>query len=180
MAEKKVVVENIGIAYEGIMDVNAIYNFIDHWVADRGWDKNDVMHEVRNKETHREIFLDLRPAKIISDYVKYQLITKATFSNIVDTEVEIDGKKMKLQKGSVKLAFRGVMITDWEGDLQSNAKVIILKTIYDKFIYRRHMADFEGSLKDEVYRLRNEVSSYLNITKYANSRTRVMNGPDPI
>jgi hypothetical protein len=42
------------------------------------------------------------------------------------------------------------------------------------------MADFEGSLKDEVYRLRNEVSSYLNITKYANSRTRVMNGPDPI
>lgn len=170
MTEKQLVIEGISLGYEGYFDTNALYNFIDRYTRERGWDKQDVLHDIKNKESYRDIYLDLRPSKTISDYAKFMMKIIVNMTHVTDEIIELDGKKIKTNKGKVNITLNGFMMTDYEGDWQSSAKWTFMKTIYDKFIFRSHTEDFENMLKDEVHRLRNEISAFLNIKKHVDSQ----------
>ena len=168
MAQKQIVVEGQTIAYEGIVDVNKVYSLMESWLNERGWDREDFTHEIKNREDYREIELELKPSKTVSDYVKFRMRIKVLFSKIKDLEVEMDGKKIKTQEGKVSITFMGYIESDVEGDFKSTPKFIILKTLKDKFIHKQSHDEYEAMLRRDVTTMRNEVSAYLNLNKYVN------------
>jgi len=173
MAEKRIAVETTTISYSGILDVNNLYNYIDNYTNERGWDKMDFMHDIKNHETTRDILIDMRPEKTISDYVKFKLKIVAKFSNITDIEVTVDGKKVNVQKGSVKISYTGIIITDYEGDWKSTAWWQFMKTLYDKYVFKLHESEYDANLKSEIFNMKHEISAYLNLKKYIDSRPRI-------
>jgi hypothetical protein len=170
MSEKNIVSDAEIISYEGYFSVADIYNLINRWTAERSWDKYDKLHEVKIKEDGRHIDLYLEPNKGISDYAKFIIEIKASFSKVTDVEVEVDGKKMHLQHGSAKISLTGVIVSDYEGDWESSPKFQFLRTIYDKFVYREHTKDMAQMLKDEVKRLKNEITAHLNMNRHIISK----------
>lgn len=169
MGEKNLVVEGLTVSYEGYFHCNDLNHLIRRFTRERGYDPKDVMHEVKVKEDGRYIVLDLRPSKAISDYVKFAIQTKISMNKVTDAEIDLDGKKVKINRGSVKVVINGFMFTDYEGDWQSSARAVFFKILFDKFIYKRHVDDFKGILAKDCNLLRNEISSFLNLHKYIKS-----------
>lgn len=169
MTEKSIVVEGLTVSYEGYFHSNDLNKLIRRFTKERGYDPVDVMHEVKVKEDGRYIVLDLRPKKDVSDYVKFVIQTKIALNKVTDAEIDIDGKKLKINKGSAKIVINGFMFTDYEGDWQSSPKTVFFKLLFDKFIYKKHTDDFKGMLTKDCNLLRNEISSFLNLHKYIKS-----------
>ena len=46
-----------------------------------------------------------------------------------------------------------------------------LREVYDKFIIRRRLEDYEEQIHDEVYELMNEVKAFLNLYKFQTVET---------
>jgi hypothetical protein len=55
MGEKLVVVKDLKLGYEGYFDSQKLYQLIDRFTQERGYDKNDVLHEVKVKEDGKYI-----------------------------------------------------------------------------------------------------------------------------
>lgn len=169
MGEKNLVVDGLTVSYEGYFHCNDLNRLIRRFTESRGYDPKDVMHEVKVKEDGRYIVLDLRPDKKVSDYAKFIVQTKIAMNKVTDAEIEIDGKKVKINHGSVKVVINGYLMTDYEGDWQSSPRAVFMKLLFDKFIYKRHVDDLQGMLKTDCNNLRNEISSFLNLHKYIKS-----------
>ncbi|MFT4326734.1 MAG: hypothetical protein ACMXYK_04490 [Candidatus Woesearchaeota archaeon] len=172
MTEKKLVVEGETVSYHGIFNAKELYNLIENFANERGWDRKDYKHEVLNRETHRDIIWDLRPNATISEYAKYEIHIKGSLTNVTDIEVVLDGKKTKMQKGNVKITFVGFLFTEYEKDWQSSAGWYVFRTIIEKFIMKTHMDDYEAMIQKHVSMLKHEVSAYLNLTKYVSAKTQ--------
>lgn len=166
MTEKRLIISDLGLSYSGYFHASEVYKIINKFALERGYDWKETLNEVIVKEDHRNITLKLEPSKSISDYVKTTIKVEAEMSDVTDEEIEIDGKKITVNKGKVKVDLKGIMLSDYEGDWQSTAWRVFIRTIKDKFVYRDYTKSFEDKLKKDVMRLRNELSSFLNLNKY--------------
>jgi hypothetical protein len=106
----------------------------------------------------------------VSDYVKFIIQIQATFSQITDESIFIDEHEVTMNKGSVSITLRGMVITDYEGDWKSRPGYQIWKTIFDKFIYKTDLDTFDVTLKKNIAELKQEISSYLNLQKFVSAK----------
>jgi len=166
MTEKKIVVQGVSLSYEGYFDPKYLFNVIKNFTDERGYDWYEDLNEVIVKEDRRHMTLDLKPRKTISDYVKTVIQIKVAMNDITDEEIVLDGKKLMISRGAVKVTMNGIMFSDCEGDWNSKPWMVFINTVKDKFIYRDYQADFEGKLRKDIYRLKNEISAFLNLNKY--------------
>ena len=169
MTEKKLITGGT-IKYSGYFKLSELYTLIEQWTAERGFDKDDKLHEVKVKEEGQYIELDLQPAKQISDYVKFVIQIRATFSKITEEKIVIDEHETTMNKGDATILVQGMILTDFEGDWKSRPAYQIWKTIFDKFVFKTDLDTFEDTLKKNVAELKHEISSYLNLQKFVSSQ----------
>ena len=168
MGEKRLLVEGLTVAYEGFFYVKELHKLIRRFTAERGYDPHDILHEVKVKEDGRYIIIDMRPEKGVSDYIVFRIQIKMALNKITDAEIDLDGKKIKINHGSVKVVINGFIISDYESDWQTGAKSVFFKALFDKFIYKKNMDEMDAMLKKDCMLLKHEISSFLNLNKYVN------------
>lgn len=169
MGEKLIVVKDLTVNYEGYFDSQGLYRLIDRFAMERGYDKNDTLHEVKVKEDGKYIKLDMRPEKTISDHIKFVIRTIIDIEKLTKETITVDGKEIKTNKGKVSIKFVGIVKSDYEGRWKSHPGLVFLKTIMDKYVYGTYDKDYKNMIKKDVFLLKNEISSYLNIHKYTSS-----------
>ena len=100
--------------------------------------------------------------KNISDYFQYEINIGWILLAIKDVKVNIDGKEVKMQNGTLELNFDATLIKDpddkWkEGFMRS------MREIYDNFIIRNTIEDYEVDLFEKVNELIAVIKTYLAI-----------------
>ena len=166
MAERRIAVPKETIAYEGYFETKELYLVIQRFIDEHGYDRVDTLHEIKIKEHGRYTDLVLDPEKPFSPEIKGIINMEVSFEGITDETVELDDKKININKGKVSVAIKGILESNFEFNSLSEPKRVFFRVLLDKLIYKRHYDDHTQMLSNDIKTLKHEINSFLNLRKY--------------
>lgn len=166
MVEKKIVVENVQLNYKGLFSVKDLYRVIDSFFKEKDWDKRETRNNEFVSPEGKYLELWLEPFRKVSDYAKLIIRIQIIIKDLKEVLVEKEGQKKKMNKGDVKFIIDGFLETDYENRWEGKPEYIFIRTLFDKFVYRRHTQEFEAQLVEEVEELKATLKSFLNLYRF--------------
>jgi hypothetical protein len=112
----------------------------------------------------RDINFEWKAMKILSDYFKIEHTIRAEITGLTDVEVEIDGKKKKMNKGRIAMEIKGALLKDPESKWDSHPTTRLLREIYDKYIIRGRVDAMEMKVADDVRAFKDQLKAFLELT----------------
>ena len=88
MPERRVVVDELHLDYEGIFDSKELIKMIDDFFRERGYDKRELRNIESVKPTGKYIELVLMPWKGITDYAKFEIKVRMWIKDLKQVEVK--------------------------------------------------------------------------------------------
>ncbi|MBD3248975.1 hypothetical protein GF336_02940 [Candidatus Woesearchaeota archaeon] len=166
MSEKKLVVDQQKLTYEGLFDLKGLYRVMDQWFYDKGYDKEEIKNEQKELATGKTVYLEMRPYKKTTDYFKNIIRIRMQCTNVKDVEVEKAGKTIIINQGKVRIVFDCYLESDYEDKWESKPFFFFLRTIFDKYIFRSYFNKFEKWLLADFYDLHSTIQRFLNLYRY--------------
>ena len=166
MSEKKIIIDESEIAYEGLFDLKELYALIDEFLKQKNYDKVEKTNQEFVGQSGKEVSYVLTPYMTISDFVKKHIKISLSAKDLKDVEVEIDGVKRKMQQGKLSILLSGIIETDYEGRWEQTAFYYFIRTLFNKYVYRQHNQDFEGQIQSDVHMLREQIGGLLNLYRF--------------
>ncbi len=163
MGERFFVIEGLSLKYDGLFSISELYKLIDEWFQRHGYEKVEKRNAEQVLETGKNIELVIEPEKFVSDYLKFTIRLKILVEDAKEVRIEQDGIKKNMNKGAVDIGFQGFLITDWEGRWEQKPSYFFWRTIFDKFVFKSHIKEYEGKLATDVHQLHNELKAFLNL-----------------
>ncbi len=166
MAERRLLVSDLAIEYDGLFDSSDLFRFLDDWFQQKGYDKQEVRHAERVKEKGKFVDLEIMPTKKVSDYVKYDINVRVYIKDLVQANIKRDGKQFKINKGRVTILISAFLVTDYEHRMESKPMLFFMRTLFDKFVHKKYIDRFEKGMMNDVQQLHTELKSFLNLNRY--------------
>jgi len=166
MGEKRLVIDQLKLTYEGLLDVNGLIRTIDSWLYEKGYDKWDAKNYEQDLPTGKEVDMELLPWKKITDYFENMFKIRLRISNVKDVEIEHNGVKRIVQKGKLMMIFDAYQHSDYEGMWESKPIFFFFRTLFDKFVFKKTVAYYERWLVNDLYDLHSRIQRFLNIYRY--------------
>lgn len=154
------------ISYSGLFSLKDLYAIMDKFFRERGYEKNELNNEEHVKPDGKEIILHLMPVRWWSDYIRLRVEVEATLYDIQDVEVEKDGAKRMMQKGNVKMTVNAYIESDYEQKWEAKPTNFFLRTLFDKFVYRKYSHEYEKKVLEDAKDFCSEVKGFLNLNRY--------------
>lgn len=166
MAERRLVVDHMIIAYEGLFDLHELYTLINQWLKDKGFDLREQKNQENVKPGGKYIEVEELPWKKITDYARHVIRLNIRILNMKDAVIEEDGKRLKLNQGRIRISMDGYLDTDYEDRWESKPFYFFLRTIFDKFVYRTYSTQYEELLVENCLQLSSTIKAFLNLYQY--------------
>jgi hypothetical protein len=166
MAEYNILVMDRKIEYTGLFDLGGLVKLLDLWFKERGYDKRETRNFEEVYEDSRQVTIWMFPYKKVSDSVKFEIKLEMVFKKLVETEVEKEGKKVKLMKGTADIRMDAYMITDYEHKWDKTPLYFFMRIIFDRYVYRNYHSRAKNEFLGDFAKLEEEIKSYLNMFRY--------------
>ena len=166
MPEKKLVVDQLKMVYEGLFDLNGFYRMIDSWFYEKQYDKLERRNYEQVLPTGKDIEIELLPWKKTTTYFKNIIRMRMRFVNVKDVEIEKDGVKLTVNHGTVRIIIDGYLESDYEGWWEEKPMFYFIRTLYDKFIYKNQFKYYEGWVIGDIQDLHSRIQKFLNLYRY--------------
>ena len=160
MSEKDKVTES-KVKWGGIFDFKGIYQFAYRWL-----DEEDYW--IEEKKYVEELSGDAKKVEIlwvatkkISDYFKNELKLNWRIVGMTNVEVDRNGKKEKMNKGTFEVKISSSLIKDWGSTWDTNAFMKFLRGVYDKFIIEGRIKSYEIKVFKDGDDLAEQMKAYL-------------------
>ncbi len=160
------VVKNQVIDYEGLFSIQELYQTINKYFRDKGYDWREIRHHEFVNEASRFVEMELAPWRKYNDYARNEIRLYILISDIKDVIIEQDGKRMNMQRGKVHIEIDAVLMTDYESRWETTPFLYFVRIVFDKFVYKRYINRFEAILKKDTLDLISTIKSYLNLYNY--------------
>jgi hypothetical protein len=145
--QKNLVINNRILKYKGLFRVNELMPTINRALEERGYTKREKKTEELVNELGKRTYVELRPLKTKTKYIKLVLKIKLTLDNVTQVVEEIKEEKKNFDKGDILVAFDAWVLTDYGHRWEQNPVVYFLKGVINKYIYNFPL---EGSAPGEV------------------------------
>jgi hypothetical protein len=162
MAEKSNVYEQ-AVKHKGFFNYSDLYNFCYNWFKEEGYKLSEDTYTEKLSGFGKEIQIEWKASKKISDYYKNVIEAKWHILGMNDAEVEIDGKKVKTNKGEVKIKISADLVRDYEENWDKKPMWKFLRGIYDKYIMRTTQDEYEDRLAKKTISFVEDLKSFLNL-----------------
>ena len=161
MPERDYVDQTLQVKYKGIFNFDELYKTLVRWFKMYKYQLAEIEYKDYKEEGKNMLYVKWEAAKKADDYVKYMIETELKVDNFKDVIVD----KKKNMEGEVAIKFSGSLLKDYEEVWSRRGFMKFMREVYDKFFLGYKLGAMEKELKDELYKLVNEVKSYLNLTK---------------
>ena len=165
MAERKLVIPKRTITFEGIFNMKELYNFIDSWFAQHGFDKGEDKNVMQVTEQGKYVFLNLLPTKTISDYAKVTIRVEVLCEGYKDITIKKDGINVDMHQGRVNVSVTGFLVTDTEGRWTGKPFAFFMRMIFEKFIYTTFNSKMGGIVSSFYSEFVADVKNFFNMYK---------------
>ena len=166
MVEQRLIIDHLRLSYEGLFSVTELYQLIDTFFREKGFDKKEMRNIEMVKPDGKYIEVELQPWKKITDYARHIIRVEMKCFNIKEVEIEKDGRKIKMNSGRVNFIFDGYLQTDWENKWEMKPMYFFIRTMFDKFLYKSYTNLYEGLLVENVNQLHQTIKGFLNLYRY--------------
>jgi len=163
MVERKLLVDRYKITYDGLLDFNSLYKTIRQWFFDKGFDRNDKKSEEIHHPEGTSVYIDMRPWKKLSKYVRQHYRLQIFADRLKSVEVEREGVKQTLNQGKIQIFIDVYHDTDWLNQWDGIPFFYFLRTLYDKYIFKYMNESTEKGIMADFNHLTLHIQSYLNI-----------------
>lgn len=149
MAEKDLVIKE-KLEHSGVFNFEEAYAYAFRWFKDESYGLVEDKYSEKVSGNARDIKLEWKATKQISDYFKIDIGIKMEVEGLTDVEVEIDGKKRKSNKGKISIELKGVLVRDPESKWDVSPFYRFMRDVYNKYIVPRRADEMEDRVKDDV------------------------------
>jgi len=151
--------------YNNYFDFKETYKTLFDYLLDQGWDMNEKAYkEVLQAGGAKEIEVEWECIRKVSDYFKFWMKIKFHPMGMTNVEVEIDGVKQKMNKGSMDIEVEIALIKDYEDRWGNKPFFKFLRTLYDRYLIRDRVERYEERLIQEMDEFVNQAKAYLAMT----------------
>lgn len=167
MLEKKFVVMDLRLSYNGPLSVEDFYKEAEDWAKEKGMHKNIRNHVDHVAGEGRDIVWTVEFWKPIAEWAQDVVRMKAHFYGVRDITVEIGGRKRKIQQAQVLLIFDGVVEANLRWRWEQHTIFYFLRNLFDKYVWigtnpsERHFGLVFGDTHDLFKRMK----AFFNVYK---------------
>jgi len=166
MVEKRPVIEQESVSYEGIFNLKELYQLLQGWMSDKGYVPVEKRVHESVAKSGKHIEVEFEPFKKYTDYAKSVIRIHFTAREVTDVETDVDGRKRKMQKGKVHVQIDSWLETDYEHRWEIQPVFYVLRSLFEKYVYTPFMSGFIKGVRDDTNDLREQVKAYLNIERF--------------
>lgn len=163
MADRMEVIKERFEVY-GLVDFKGIYSFANNWLVEDDFTVAEETYTERLLGNAKELNIQWKAFKEYSDYFKAELRIKFDVKNLKDVEVEIDGKKKKMNDGRVWMEIKGLLVKDMESKWDATPFNRFLRDIYNKYIIPSRIDTMEEKVKADVRQYKEALKAYADLT----------------
>lgn len=163
MAEKEEIFSS-KIKYEGVMDFKEFYKFCYQWlVEEMQLDTVEDKYSEKISGDSKGIKVEWTGTRKVTDYFKFSINVKFEVLNLINVEITQDGRKIKMNKGSVEAKIKGTLIRDYEGKFEKTAIRKFMRSIYEKWVIPSRIDQFETKLIADCNEFLSQAKAFLDL-----------------
>lgn len=148
----------------GIWNFNELYHFCYDWFQKEDYILMEQQYTEKMQDAGKELILKWSSYRKITDYFKFVIDVDWHILGMNPIEVERDGKKIKSNKGEVKITVKGILVKDYESRWEDKPLWKFLRGIYDNYIIRTTVDDFEDRIIEKAVEFFDDVKAYLELS----------------
>jgi hypothetical protein len=163
MAEKEDIFSS-KIKYEGLFDFKEFYRFCYQWVAEEmQLDTVEDKYSEKISGDSKGIKIEWTGTRKVTDYFKYSVGIKFEIMNLTNVEITQNGRKIKMNNGSVEVKVKGTLIRDYEGKFEKTASKKFMRSIYEKWVISSRVEQFETKLISDCNEFLAQAKAFLDL-----------------
>ncbi len=147
----------------GYWTYKEIYDMAFGWMRDKSYLLKEDLYNEKLLASGKEVIIRWTAMRKVTDYFMFEIKLDWHILFMKDAEIEVDGKKVKTNKGEVEIVFRGNIVKDYEKRWEDKPIWKFLRGVYEKHIIRETIDQFEDDLEDEVKELVSDIKALLRI-----------------
>jgi hypothetical protein len=164
MPEKETIF-NETFKFQGIFSFKDFYKFCYDWLVqetDMTVQEKKYIEKVKGDE--KEIDIEWNGWTKLTDYFKFDSKVEYKILFLKDIEVtDENGKKIKTNSGRVEMKIKGILVRDWQGKFEHNALQKMMRAIYEKWMIRPRIDEFEEKIFGDMGDFTEQAKAYLAI-----------------
>jgi len=160
----------ITVSYTGLFDFDGMYAAITDWAKNYGfvWYEVDYKHKVPSPKG-AEVELKWSLSKVVNEYVSYEIVITPHIWNLLETEVEVNGKKKQMTSAILYIWLEPKVTLDWQSKGETGGKLgKFLGKLYNKLLFRDLSFHFDN-LYYNTWNLHAVIKSYFDMQTKKNA-----------
>ena len=155
--------------WKGVFDFDKLYKVIKRWMDFEGYgDEMDGFNEKKYKERIQaggakmyEIVWEGK--KEVSSYFTFVMEITFLLLGVKEIEVEMDGKRVKMNKGEVEMRFNTYVISNANENFKDDSWFI---RIYENWVIRDRLEQYKINLYKKFMKLQDVIKEELNLYRF--------------
>ena len=160
MAEKDTLFDS-KLKQVGLFDFKEFYSFLYDYLVGEGYNITEKVYNEKVGGDSRDLDIEWEVFKKISDYFKFTIKIKIKTLGMKSVEAEREGKKIKINQGTIEVKFKAILEKDYESKWENSPLMKFLRGIYDKYIIRERADQYEEKLISDVNEIIAQCKAFL-------------------
>lgn len=164
MAEKEELVKN-EIKHSGIFNLKDFYKFCYKWLTEETelGPFAEKKYEEKIKGNKKDIEFKWEGQKKLTDYFRMDVKVDFEVLNLEKVEINQEGNKKTTNRGDLKVVAKGILVRDYDGKFESSAFTKFLRSIYEKWVIKSRIDEYEGVVDSKVNDFLDQAKAYLDL-----------------
>ncbi len=145
----------------GLYNFKEFYSFMYRWLVTEEYTVDEKEYTEKVKPTGKEIFVEWRARRRISDYFRFYLQIIISTLGMTEVEVTKGNSKIKMNRGEVRVDINVFLEKDYENRWETSPYAKFFRGVYDRYIIRGRILQYEIKVRDEAVDLLDQIKSYL-------------------
>jgi len=168
MVEKKQIVYDLRLSYDGPLSIEGFYEEVEKWMEENGMQKEikrkseDVSSKGKNVEWIIETWNEA------THLVKRMVRIRALFNNVKEIKIKRKGHIKKINRADALIFIDGFVETKLSHQVTMNPLYSFFRTLFAKFIWdigQTETERYEAPVRDYCYDLHKRLKTYFSLYK---------------
>lgn len=152
------------VAHNGVFDFGGLYSFLYEWLTEEnGYGVVEKKYSEKLKGDSKDIDIEWEGYRKVNDYFRLKIKVVWRIIGLKNVEVEENGRKKKMNQGGVEVKMSGFLEKDYENKWDENPMTKFFRGIYDKFIIKNRIEQYEDKITGDVDGTLAQVKSFLSL-----------------
>src|SRR3989344_8128472 len=153
------------VKFGGVFSYKDFYKFCCDWLVDEcGLDVEESEYGEKISGSSKEVTIKWKATRKVTDYFMFEAKIEWKILGLSEVEVMQSDNKVKMNKCiSLSLGIKGNLIRDYEGKWEKNATLKFWRGIYEKYVIKARINEYEGKLAGMLEEFSEQSKAYLTL-----------------